>query len=291
MMSILNKFKKLVGSNVIEADFAKQAEPYYLVKSWGGRPAFSIITHHFPETPQGEIKPEYKAPIFSPSPELLWESRTLPYCKIYRTARLPFWYRPHTLVVKMHEAELPEIFAARENWYVSEDTKKIIESIDPDIHQFWPVAIVDKLGAAVSQKNFFTLNIGRKLQLDDLHRGLAIDGYVLHCFEGINNHAVATIESFPQLKQAVGNLPLWQTLNSRFDWNLFINYRLLRTFQDQLPNALPELYNLETRELEVPTTLVKVSPKGYIQAAGGKSKPGFYRFSDHKPVSVFEINK
>ena len=64
---------------------------------------------------------------------------------------------------------LPDIFTIAALWVVSEDFKRVVEALEPGVHQFFPIALQRKDGES-TEKQYYLLNICQHAGGLDLER-------------------------------------------------------------------------------------------------------------------------
>lgn len=76
--------------------------------------------------------------------------------------RIPDGYPVTQGTVQSDKSELHDILNGPASWSISDRVRKIIEDIEPDVHQYFPMEIVLKNGSRLD-KNYWTLNISTRL--------------------------------------------------------------------------------------------------------------------------------
>ncbi len=140
--------------------------------------------------------------------EPIWEEQSCQYFQLYKAPLLPPWYRPKELVVEIKHGTFPDIYYDSYGIYVSEAARKIIEEYDTFGHQYWPVTLQNEAGEAVTQGQFYSLNIRRHLAIKQL--GLAKKSSLNMPWSGVvSKQFLPTIQHHDELREKIETLPLW----------------------------------------------------------------------------------
>ena len=107
--------------------------------------------------------------------------------------------------VKRPGTDLPDVMSGQDNLIVSAKTRAAIESVDPDVHQFFPLRLFDESGASWPGEPRFALVIGRVIRMEEPKEHLPVpesDSAAL-------DPRAELVDRIPGLATRLAALPLW----------------------------------------------------------------------------------
>lgn len=197
-----------------------------------------------------------------------WESKSWTQCRHLYVAKSSFWSMPKRLVIDLQGWALTEIFWAQGWWVVSKSVKQAIETTDPNLHQFSPVEIIDRMENSLTNQPFYVLNIRRKYQISQQGVSAYYPESLSFILKWDAQKAIATIELNDSLKQLIESTPLWELTTDKNGTNLFMNHQLYLMIKEFEPKALPEFYQGDSTYRGL--FLLPIEPLDYV-----RNKPEF----------------
>jgi len=185
----------------------------------------------------------------------------VPECRVYRApvlsevrmqAALELWWRK-----PCYSQPLREIIVLRDNTYVSECARQVIESVDDFGHQFHPIRVQDHRGRLIDTgQPYFLMNMRRFVSIDPISEGIGDEQYSDELL-GLDSSTfgdewnyLPSILHNPALRKRLETLPLWSHFTG--DWPrykyhyavnhtpLYLNEELLHALHQAGVNGLDE---------------------------------------------------